>query len=164
MIISNLPPFQKNVTCAVTGHREIFSDMDCEKLKKDFLEIIKKGFSLFLVGMAKGFDLLCFNILLELKKENSDIKICAVIPCAEQEKYYSSNEKKEYYNFLEQADFIAKEEKPYFKGCMLKRNDYMLENCSLLYAYYKETGRGGTLYTINGAKKRQISILKYGEI
>ncbi len=163
MIISNLPPFQRNITCAVTGHREISLDLDYEKLKKDLLNINKKGYSVFLVGMATGFDLLCFKALLDCKKENENIKICAVIPCLNQEKYYSLQERKEYYEFLEKVDYIAKEEKEYYRGCMLKRNDYMLENCSLLYAYYRETGRGGTLYTVNGAKKRNIPILRYGE-
>lgn len=161
MIISNLPPLMKNKTCAITGHRQIPDGFDKEKLKADLIGIYEKGINLFLIGMATGFDSLCFNTLLDLKPDFPDIQLCAVIPCEGQSKYYKSQEKAEYEKFLSLADFVAKEERQYFRGCMLKRNDYMLDNSSLLYAYYNDTGKGGTLYTVNGAKKRGIPIIYY---
>ena len=69
MIISNLPPLVKNQTCAVTGHRILSSNFNEEQLKNDLVKIIEKGYSIFLTGMAQGFDLACFKALLELKKE-----------------------------------------------------------------------------------------------
>jgi uncharacterized phage-like protein YoqJ len=163
MITSNLQPFLKNVTCSVTGHRTLFEDMDFEKLKKQLKEIYEKGFSIFLVGMAAGFDLLCFKALLQLKDSCKDLKICAVIPCEGQEKYFKAEERRDYQSLLPKADYVVKEDREYFRGCMLKRNDYMLENSSLVFAYYKNTGKGGTLYTINGAKKRNLQIIFYGD-
>lgn len=162
-MVSNLPPLLKNKTCAITGHRILLDDIKYQKVKADLLEIYNKGYSVFLVGMAIGFDLLCFEALQDLKADGNDIKVCAVIPCEGQEKYYSSEEKEKYLRFVSLADYVAKEERTYFRGCMLKRNDYMLDNCSYLYAYFKGSEKGGTLYTVNGAKKRNITVLYYGE-
>ena len=163
MIKSNLPLMIKNVTCAVTGHRTVSEDFDFEKLKKDLEKIIQSGYSYFLTGMAQGFDLLCFNALLSLKEKYSQIKICAVIPCLDQSKYYNYSEKANYQNLLSQADFVASEERTYFKGCMLLRNNFLIDNCSLLYAYFNGVKSGGTYYTINRANKNSIKVIYYGE-
>ena len=42
---------------------------------------------------------------------------------------------------------------------MHKRNDFLVENSSLLIAYYENTGTGGTFYTINKAKKAGEEII-----
>lgn len=163
MITSNLPPFIKTVTCAVTGHRTVDNNFDFEKLKKDLAEIIENGYSVFLTGMAQGFDLLCFKALLALKEKYSQIKICAVVPCSDQSKYFSLSEREEYKKLLNLADFVACEEKTYFKGCMLIRNNFLIDNCSLVYAYFNGEKRSGTYYTINRAKKCDITVKYYGD-
>ena len=69
MIYNDLPPLKKNSTCAVTGHRILSSDFSVYKLKNDLENIINRGFDLFLIGMATGFDTECFSALEELKKD-----------------------------------------------------------------------------------------------
>ena len=164
MIISNLPPLIKNVTCAVTGHRVLGEDFNEEQLKIDLENIINRGYTVFLTGMAQGFDLQCFKVLSSLKKDYPEIKICAVIPCADQSKYFSSEEKYLYYDFLEEADFIAKEERTYFKGCMLLRNNFLVDNCSLLYAFFNGEKRGGTYYTIKRANSQSVTVNFFGDV
>ena len=164
MIIHNLPPFSKTKTCSVTGHREIGENFNFEQLKNELLAIYKKDYDLFLIGMAKGFDTLCFKALRELKKDCPDIKICAVIPCANQDRYLSVSEREEYAEMIENADFIAREERPYFKGCMLIRNDFLVQNCSLLYAYLQDGKKGGTYYTVKKATSSAVPVLYYGEV
>ncbi len=164
MIISNLPPLVKNQTCAVTGHRVLGEDFDKEKLKSDLTKIIEKGYTIFLTGMAQGFDMACFKTLLLLKKDFPNIKVCAVIPCQNQSKYFSQEDRYDYFELLESADYVAKEEKPYFKGCMLLRNNYLIDNCSLVYAYFNGEKRGGTYYTVKRAKTHDILVEYYGEL
>lgn len=163
MLTCNLLPLTKTITCAVTGHRIIGGDFDQEKLKNELAQIVESGYSIFLTGMAKGFDTLCFQTLQSLKKDYPQIKICAVIPCADQSKYYSAKEKADYAQMLEQADFFAKEDRPYFRGCMLLRNDFLVENSSLLYAYFNGEKKGGTYYTVKKAKENFLQIKFYGE-
>ena len=163
MITCNLLPMTKTITCAVTGHRVLGDDFDQEKLKNDLAQIVEKGYSVFLTGMAKGFDMACFKALESLKKDYPQIKTCAVIPCSDQSKYYSAKDRAEYEQMVLNADFIAKEDRPYFRGCMLLRNDFLIENSSLLYAYFNGEKKGGTYYTVKKAKENFLQIKFYGD-
>ena len=161
MITGNLPIMSKNITCAITGHRLIESGFDFERLKSDLTEIYDLGYRIFLCGMAKGFDTICFKALSILKTDYPDIKICAVVPCSTQSKYLSESERAEYFEMLAQADYIEKEDKPYFNGCMLIRNDHMIKHSSYLYAYFNGEKKGGTYYTVNRARKNCLEIKFY---
>ena len=66
-------------TVAVTGHRTV-ENLNTARLEEVFRLLIKKGYDTYLVGMAVGFDTICFNILEKLREEY-DIKIVACIPC-----------------------------------------------------------------------------------
>ncbi len=158
MLTGNLPEFLKNRTCSFTGHRELGESFDREKLKEKIRQIIKKGYDVFLNGMAIGFDSECMEALLALKDEGEDIKICAVVPCADQPKNFSEEFKERYDYFLSRADYIVKEDRTYFKNCMLLRNNFLVDNSSLLLAYYDGRKKGGTYYTVNRAKKNGIDI------
>lgn len=161
MIISNLPPLEINRTCSVTGHRNVPQNFDVEKLEIKLKKIADDGYKIFLVGMAKGFDLLCFSVLLKLKEQNPEIKICAVIPCSDQSKKFAFNDKFLYDSCLSRADFIAKEQSPYFKNCMLIRDDYLIDNSSALLAFYDGRPTGGTYYTVNKAIKKGLKIIYF---
>ncbi len=161
MITSNLPPFSINRTCAVTGHRILPENFDRIKLKIYLGQIAENGYDIFLVGMAKGFDLECFSVLNELKKEGKNLKICAVIPCSLQFFYYTEEEKKLYEECLSRADYVAEEKKPYFKNCMLIRDDYLVDNSSLIFAYHDGRKEGGTFYTVKKAEKKGLKIIYY---
>lgn len=161
MIKCNLPPLGVNKTCAITGHRDLPDNFDRRKLKEKLEEIISDGYEIFLVGMAVGFDLECFSVLNELKKEGNHIKICAVIPCSDQDKYFSEENKALYNKCLTDSDYIAQEERTYFKNCMLLRDDYLIKNCSLLFAYHDGRTSGGTYYTINKALKNNVKVINF---
>jgi hypothetical protein len=75
----------KEKAVSVTGHRILRQDIDKEKLKNALLTLAIGGYDTFLVGMAIGFDTLCFNLLEEIRKEK-EIKIIACIPCLDQSK------------------------------------------------------------------------------
>ena len=147
----------KNITCAVTGHRNIQDKIDTEKLKNIFIDLIEKDYKYFLIGMAVGFDMLCFEILYNLKKEH-DIKLIACVPCENQSKNYSIQEKEKYDNFLSVADEVILISKNYTKYCMFMRNKFMVDNASALVAYLRED-RGGTKNTVEYAKKSNINII-----
>ena len=158
MLTGNLPEFLKNRTCSFTGHRELGESFSKEKLKEKIKEIIKKGYDVFLNGMAIGFDSECMEALFALKDEGENIKVCAVVPCVDQSKTFSAECKERYDYFLSRADYIVKEDRTYFKNCMLLRNNFLIDNSSLLLAYYDGRKKGGTYYTVNRAKKSGIDI------
>ena len=147
----------KAKTCAITGHRKLQKPFNRDNLKNILIRVLKGGFDTFLIGMAVGFDTECFKILLDLKKEYK-ITLVACIPCESQSKNFAEREKQEYDFLLENADEKVLISKEYTKDCMLKRNRFMVDNCSGLIAYYKRDF-GGTASTVRYAIKNNVPII-----
>ena len=158
MLTGNLPEFLKNRTCSFTGHRELGESFDRENLKEKIRQIIKKGYDVFLNGMAIGFDSECMEALLALKDEGEDITRGGADPRAERPESRSPGSPERYEYNLSRADYIVKDDRTYFKNCMLLRNNFLVDNSSLLLAYYDGRKKGGTYYTVNRAKKKGIDI------
>lgn len=151
---------EKSKTLAVTGHRSLPSDLNIERLEKGFYYFIdEKGYDTFLVGMAVGFDSLCFKILEKIRK-NRKIKIIACIPCLNQDANFSDEQKKEYKKMVKSADqkIILQEE--YDKYCMQKRNEFMVDNASIVFACFRKD-YGGTAYTVRYANKKNVPVIKF---
>ncbi len=144
---------EKDKICAFTGHRYLGADFSLLKLKKAVKNALKKGYRIFLNGMAMGFDLTAAEVVLSYLDEYPDIRLIACIPCLEQDKYYTQEDKTRYHNLLLSAEkrLISTH---YHKRCMLTRNDYMVERADMLIAYCKKP-TGGTAYTVNQFSKRQ---------
>ena len=144
-------------TCAFTGHRKLSDDFNKKELERVVKDLIGNGFNTFLVGMAVGFDTVCFKLLEEYRKK-TDIRIIACIPCEEQDKKFSSEQKTEYRKMLENADEKIYVSKEYTKNCMFKRNMFMVDNSSVLIAYLN-TDKGGTFQTVNYAKRNGVKVI-----
>ena len=86
-------------TCAFTGHRLLPEDFDKNLLEEKIEGLIQGGANEFLCGMAVGFDLLCAEIVLKLKRKH-DLKLVACIPCESQSAYYSQADKIRYDKIL----------------------------------------------------------------
>ena len=157
--VNTLNPFEINITAAVTGHRILKRNFDYIKLLNIFSELIGKGYKNFLCGMALGFDAACFKTLEQLRNENS-IKIIACLPCSDQDKFFNEIQKNEYRRMIDSADEVILLNKEYFEGCMLKRNDFLIDNSSLLLAY-KYCEAGGAAYTVKNALKKGKIVLYY---
>ncbi len=138
--------------CAFTGHRSLERDFSFLKLKDAVENALKSGYRIFLNGMAMGFDLTAAEVVLTFLDEYPDIRLIACLPCEEQNKYYSKEDKARYDNVL-----LLAEKKllstHYYKGCMLVRNDYMVEHADMLIAYCNKK-TGGTAYTVKQFSKR----------
>lgn len=147
----------KAKTCAVTGHRQVTNDLNVKNLTEIFEKLIDGGYQNFLIGMAVGFDTLCFKILENIRKKK-DIKIIACIPCEKQDYNFSLEQKEQYRKMLLSADekvLISKEYTPY---CMQKRNRFMVDNASVLIAYLRKE-KTGTSSTVNYAKRQDVSVI-----
>ena len=134
-------------SCAFTGHRVLGDDFSKKEVEKQIKQLIKEGVFIFYNGGAKGFDLVTGEIIIRLKKKYTQIKLVLCIPCKEQEKYYSEEEKKIYKKLYKKADEILLLSENYTKYCMLKRDEYMADRADVLFAY-KRKETGGTAYTV----------------
>jgi len=116
------------------------------------------GHSRFLCGMAIGFDSLAAEVVLSLKVELPNIRLVAVVPFSGQSCRWSSIERKRYHQLLSQADEVVVLSVNYYPGCLLRRNDYLLEHSHQVIAYFDGQPKGGTYYTCKKAKQKGMEV------
>ena len=150
-------------TACVTGHRIVKKNFDKEALTFKFAEIIQSGYDTFLIGMAMGFDMICFRILEHLRNKYA-IKIIACIPCKEQDAFFGKKNKQEYERMINSADKVYYvSDKNYDETCMIQRNSFMVDNSSLVVAYvYKNYG--GAFYTSKYAEKKNKKVVYVNDL
>jgi len=145
-------------TLAVTGHRMLSANFNKDKLKSVLEKFIERDFDTFLIGMALGFDTVCFQTLEKLKEKYPSIKIIACIPCLCQACKFNKAQKEEYDRMLSVADEKIILSTEYTPACMMKRNKFMVDNACALLAYLIRD-YGGTANTVKYAEKMNIPIV-----
>lgn len=138
--------------CVFTGHRTLADDFSSRKTKKYVKLLIEQGVDTFYNGMAMGFDLFAAETVLALKKKYPHVKLVACIPCYEQERSFSDEDKKRYIKALKKADETVVLSQRYHPGCMQQRNRYMAERADVMIAYCNSE-TGGAAYTVKYFKK-----------
>lgn len=153
-------------SCFFTGHRILKYTNELEKeLERTLTELINDGVTDFYAGGALGWDTICANMVLNLKKSFPHIKLHLILPCSpdEQCKKWDSDQKAEYYKIYDLADSAEALSVKYYDGCMKKRNARLTELGSICVCYWNGEHRGGTFQTINmavGKIKRTINLFK----
>ena len=154
-------------TCCFTGHRKISAkvlDTVSKRLKETVNSAIQNGYRYFITGGAVGFDTMAAQTVLNAKQEHTrkKIKLILAIPYPEQADEWDKSDVDEYERIKALADeviYISKEKK---KGCMHKRNRYMVDNSSLCVAYMTKKS-GGTAYTVEYAQENNKKICNIAE-
>ena len=128
------------------------------------MSAIQSGYRCFITGGAIGFDTLSAQTVLNAKQEHrrKKIKLILAIPYPEQADEWDRSDVDEYERIKALADevvYISKEKK---KGCMHKRNRYMVDNSSLCVAYMTRKS-GGTAYTVEYAQQSNKKICNIAE-
>lgn len=124
--------------------------------------LISHGTTTFISGGAVGFDLIAGREILELRNYNPNVKLIIAVPCIGQEKWYSEEDKDEYYYQLRNADSVVILSDHYFSGCMQARNRYMIQNSHMCLCWL-ERNTGGTAYTVKMARKAGFRIVNLAE-
>ena len=147
---------------AFSGHRIIAEERKDEirkKLRGKIRLLYAMGINNFYCGMALGFDMLAAEEVISLKAELSKLKLIAVVPYDGQSERWSTREQNRYLDILDKADDTILLNKHYFKGCLLRRNDYMLSHSCGLIAFFDGKPKGGTFYTCRKAKSMGMDII-----
>ncbi len=153
---------RSKVVC-FSGHRNLPQDcMELQaNLEKAIIELIERGVVFFGNGAALGFDQMAAETVLKLKENYPHIRLVMVLPCPpnQQSLKWNDNQKKRYYEILNQADKVRILSQQYTSSCMLDRNRHMVDNSAYLICYLREQ-HGGTFYTVNYAEQQGIKILR----
>ena len=153
-------------TCCFSGHRpprlpwgSNEADPRCLALKERLAAAVEdaydKGMRHFMCGMARGADFYFCDAVLELRERRSGVTLEAVIPCEEQAARWSERERERWFSLVERCDGETMLQHHYDKGCMLRRNRYLVDHSSMLIAVY-DGMLGGTMYTLSYAMKRGL--------
>ena len=151
--------------CCVTGHRpngfQFLRDEKDERylkyldrLRREVEGLIEEGYECFITGMADGADVDFASMVLSLREDGKAITLEAALPfplrsCKRQNAYH---QKRDW--ILQECDRSHVVSPYYHKGCMQKRNCYMVDRSHLILAIWNGCEKGGTWNTIQYAKSK----------
>lgn len=155
-------------TCAFTGHRpeklpwgDNEADPGCVALKRRMLSVLRelytRGIRHFISGMARGSDFYFCELILKLRDLYHDITVEAAVPFREQSHSWSVKDRSKYDYLLSRCDKVTVVQEEYTKGCMQKRNKYMVDRSSVLLAVLSDS-EGGTKSTVDYAMRQGIEV------
>ena len=106
-----------------------------------------------------GFDLLAAEAALSLPSELKDLRVKAVVPFRGQSDRWSKEEqdKNDANKSIEDDVEVLREQ--YYNGCLLRRNDYIVNRSSRHIAYFDGNHKGGTFYTVREAQRQGLDIV-----
>lgn len=148
-------------TCCFTGHRLLAANqitVITERLEAVIEKLIEQGVIYYGCGGVIGFDIFAGFTVLRLREKYPQIKLIMVLPCRGQDAKWSADNKARYRELLKGANTLRWLQDDYDDKCMLARNRHLVDNSGVCVAYLKQD-RGGTLYTVNYARKKGITVI-----
>lgn len=150
------------MTVCFTGHRDLGSAQEELHLRGvlDLAldELIGSGASVFRAGGALGFDTVAAVAVLQKKKLYPHIRLELLLPCPDQCARWNDQQIFLYNSILSRADSHVYLSDHYFRGVMHKRNRALVDGADLCVAFLREGASGGTAYTVDYAKHRQVPV------
>ena len=150
-------------TCCFTGHRimKITPELK-QRLREAIVDVVNQGVTEFYNGGAIGWDMLCAEMVMDLKAEYPDVPLHMLLPCPpdEQIKGWNNTQIARYEKILNVADSITVVCEHYTKDCMKRRNERLVELADYCICYCTNP-RSGTGQTVRIAKEKGIPVIKF---
>ncbi len=160
----------KHQACFFTGHRNIVGAdaSDTERIQESLRgwldrqveSMVYQGFSTFLCGGARGFDLLAAAAVLQAKQlHHPSLRLVLLLPCREQTRGWNERDLALHLAVLHRAEAYYLQQE-YDKGCMHRRNRLLVDCAITGVAYYDEQKeRSGTGMTVRYAAGRGVPMV-----
>ena len=154
-----------NTCCCFTGHRKLppnkIEDI-VTRLSAEIDRLIGLGVTEFMAGGALGFDHIASAMIIAKREMGQNVRLILALPCRDQDKHWTAEQKQMYQNLLSEADEIRYISEEYSMGCMKKRNRYMVSNsayciCALL------SNRSGTGQTVRYARQKGVAVINVAD-
>ena len=153
--------------CSFTGHRpdklpwgEQEGDPRCLRIKEELYLALERAYDLgyrhFISGMARGGDLYFAEAVLALRKKYPDVLLECARPCESQSSRWPRAEQHRYDAILDQCNYETMVQHTYDRGCMMRRNRYMVDHSSRIIALYDGVPKGGTAQTLAYALRKGL--------
>lgn len=152
-------------SCCFTGHRDI-PERDrraiYEQVSLCVQELYRMGVRTFIAGGAVGFDMICGEVVADLKSRLSYIRLVLAIPCEDHFAKWNDSDRFRLSRLYRMADESVLISDEYSKSCMFKRNRYMVDNSAYCISYCKKKS-GGSYYTVKYAESKGLKIIEIGD-
>jgi uncharacterized phage-like protein YoqJ len=148
-------------SCCFTGHREIPEEVTEQLIRRvtaQIKDLYARGVRTFLAGGAVGFDTLSAQTVIQCRDAGMDIRLTLVIPCRDQASRWTQEDIAVYERVKELADDIICLSEHYYRGCMQRRNRYLVDNSDVCVCYLTKA-TGGTAYTVKYAERKGKTVL-----
>jgi len=149
-------------TLCFSGYRPEKLNIDEVRLTKmldgAIADAIRDGYTHFISGMARGFDMLAARAVLNARQKGAPVFLECALPFESQASAWSHEDIAEHKYIRQNANrltVVCEEAKP---ESYLRRNRYMVEQSAMLICYF-DGQPGGTAYTRRYAKKRGLGIV-----
>lgn len=157
----------KEQVCCFTGHRPDKLpwgtnewDPRCLELKVRLRQAVERaydaGYRHFISGMARGSDLYFAEAVLALRAQCPDVLLECARPCESQSDRWPESERRRYDGILEQCNYETMVQHAYDRGCMMRRNRYMVDHSNRIISVYDGVPKGGTAQTLAYALRRGL--------
>lgn len=120
--------------------------------------LINGGCSVFYCGMAEGFDLICAETVLSLKKKHKNLRLVCVLPFLRHNEAIKYSWQKRYNNVISNCDEVVYSSEEYHISTFQIRNKYMVDHSDCVITWY-DGKKGGTRNTLNYAQKEGKEII-----
>lgn len=124
--------------------------------------LAKKNIYRFYSGGALGFDLAAAATVINHKKIYPEFQLILALPCKNHTQDWKSSDIALFNKIKERADGTIYVSDEYARGCMQKRNRYMVDRSSICICWLSSSS-GGTFNTTVYAKKTGIEIVNLKE-
>ncbi len=157
---------ERETSCCFTGHRNIPAQDGLwirRRLREEILRLAEQGVHSFLAGGALGFDTMAAQEVLRVRAEYApSLELVLVLPCLGQEEAWSQRDAAVYRALLCQADQVIYTGTQRQKGCMFRRNRFLVDHSAYCICY-QVTQRGGTAYTVQYARNQGLQVSNLAE-
>lgn len=158
---------EREQTCCFTGHRPDRlpwgtqeGDSRCQRLKERLNGALDRAYRLgcrhFICGMARGTDLYFAEAVLAMREEHPEITLECARPCETQADSWPAEEQARYYRILDRCNYETLVQHHYDRGCMTRRNRYMVDRAARIIAVYDGLPKGGTAQTLAFALRQGL--------
>ena len=153
------------MTCCFTGHR-VLPDANSPEyaallssLEAAVSDAVKEGCKRFVIGGAKGFDLLAGEWILAYRKVDPSISLSVYVPHRGQESAYSPSDLLRYRALIDSADEVLYLSETYHAGCMRERNARMIRDSRFCIAYVRKQP-SGSAQTLRMAEAKGLTVFR----
>ncbi len=148
--------------CCFTGHRPERLEMPQKKvirwLNEQVEQAISDGYTKFISGMQRGVDIWAAEAVLRCKKEKPELKLIAACAFDGMENRWDKCWQDRYNSILKESEEVHYIGSYPSRASFFKRDEWMVDHSNRVIGVY--TGApGGTLKTINYAKKKGLEVV-----